>query len=251
MQASQSTRNRIICGDSLGVLPTLKFAKLVFADPPDNIKAPYKGFDDHWKNPRAYKIWLERMMGIGVYNSKIFWLSFNCKHNSSVWPSVGSFELGGNLVLEIIWRYTFGQHNKHDSTGGYRPMIRISTPEAKLYPDAIRVESWRQKHNDPRANPNGRVPDAVWEFPRVVGNAKERVKWAVTQHPQKLMERIIRLCCVPGDTVIDMFGHSFTTARVCQRLGINCISIEISEYYCRKGAKELGCKVEYAKDFTK
>jgi len=151
-------------------------------------------------------------------------------------------------VREIIWRYTFGQHNKHDSTGGYRPMIRISNPEAKLYPNAIRVESWRQKHNDPRANPDGRVPDAVWEFPRVVGNAEERVKWSVTQHPQKLMERIIRLCCVPGDTVIDMFGHSFTTARVCKRLGIDSISIEISPYYCRKGAKELGCKVEYAED---
>jgi len=114
-------------------------------------------------------------------------MSFNCIHNSRVWPSAGFFEHREDLVREIIWRYTFGQHNNHDSTGGYRPMIRISDPEAKLYPDAIRVESWRQKHSDPRANPNGRVPDAVWEFPRVVGNAKERVKWAVTQHPQKLM----------------------------------------------------------------
>ena len=43
----------------------------------------------------------------------------------------------------------------------------------------------------------------------------------------------------PGDTVIDLYSGTFTTARVCKRLGINCYSIEQSEYYCDMGRKEM------------
>jgi len=248
MCALQSKYNRIIWGDCLDALPKLPMAKLVFADPPDNIRAPYKDFDDHWKDDFSYSHWLQRMINVGITNSRIFWMSYNVIHSRHAWKAAGYYMDFGLEVREILWRYTFGQCNTHDSTGGYRPMMRIrGDRNIKLYPDAIKVESARQKLGDRRAKPGGRVPDAVWDFPRIVGNAKERVKWATTQHPQKLMERIIKLCCKPGDLVIDMFGHSFTTARVCERLGIKCISIEIDKYYCHKGAKELNCKVTQVK----
>lgn len=108
-------------------------------------------------------------------------------------------------------------------------------PDTKLYPNAILVPSARQlKYKDKRANPQGRVPDDVWEFPRVCGTFKERRPWHPNQHPEALIERIVKLSCVPGDLVIDMFAGTGTVNRVCKRLGIDCIGIEISEYYCEK-----------------
>jgi len=83
----------------------------------------------------------------------------------------------------------------------------------------------------------------VWEFSRVCGTFKERRSWAQNQHPEALLERIIKLSCRPHDLVIDAFGHSFTTARVCRRLGLDCVSIEISPSYCGHGAAELGVGV--------
>jgi DNA modification methylase len=52
------------------------------------------------------------------------------------------------------------------------------------------------------------------------------------------MERIVKFSCKPGDTVIDMFGGTFSTARVCRALDVNCISIEISEETAQHGIDE-------------
>jgi len=112
-------------------------------------------------------------------------------------------------------------------------------PEAKLYPDAIRVPSARQlKYNDKRANPKGRVPDDVWEFSRVCGTFKERRRWHPNQHPEALIERVVKFSTAPGDLVIDMFAGTGTVNRVCKRLGRPCIGIEISEFYCEQIIKE-------------
>src|SRR5579872_4627516 len=69
---------------------------------------------------------------------------------------------------------------------------------AKLYPDAIRIPSARMDQGDKRAA-GPRVPGDVWDFPRVVGNAKERQPWHPTQHPVALYDRVIKYSCGPGD----------------------------------------------------
>jgi hypothetical protein len=68
----------------------------------------------------------------------------------------------------------------------------------RWHTDAIRVPSARMKHGDKRADRRGRVPDDIWEFPRVCGNYAERRQWAVTQHPEALIERLVRMSCRPG-----------------------------------------------------
>jgi len=79
----------------------------------------------------------------------------------------------------------------------------------------------------------------VWDFPRVCGTFKEKRKWHKNQHPEALLKRMILMSTNPGDLVIDMFGGTFTTARVCKELGRDCISIEISPVYCERGHQEL------------
>lgn len=226
--------NKIVCGDCLKVLPTLPKAKMIFADPPDNLGLKYKGFKD--SIPR-YNEWFARVIRAGCREANIFWLSCSHKYISLVWP-IGFDEM--RSIRLFIWRYTFGQHNNNDCGQGYRPLFRIWTNNAIFYPDAIRVPSKRQTlYNDKRANPKGRVPDDVWEFSRVCGTFKEKRKWHPNQHPEALIERIVKFSCKPGSLVIDMFAGTGTVNRVCKRLGVGCIGIEISPYYCEQIAKEL------------
>ena len=231
--------DRIICGDCLEVLPTLPRAKMIFADPPDNLGLKYNGFDD--KIPR-YMEWLwKRLWKAWDYTTDILWLSYYHKYQPNILSWVGNYDLP---CRQFIWRFTFGQHRQKDCGNGYRPILRLMRPGARLYPDAIRVPSKRQTlYNDKRANPKGRVPDDVWEFPRVCGTFNERRKWHPNQHPEALIERIVKFSTAPGDLVIDMFAGTGTVNRVCKRLGRSCIGIEISPFYCEKIREEIGAAV--------
>ncbi len=230
--------NTIIHGDCLEVLPKLPVAKMAFADPPDNLGSKYDGYTDR---RNSYTIWLRALILAGYMGSDIFWLSYYHKYQASVWEYAERY----STSRQFIWRFTFGQHNKHDCGNGYRPILRLMQKGAELYPDAIRVPSARQtQYHDKRANPAGRVPDDVWEFSRVCGSFNEKRKWHPNQHPEALIERIVKFSARPGDLVIDMFAGTGTVNRVCKRLGINCIGIEISETYCQKIAAETGATLE-------
>ena len=229
--------NKIIHGDCLEVLPGLPRAKMIFADPPDNIGMKYRGYDDD--RPECHynaNMWC--WLRAAQPKADILWFSIASQHLTRAYDVINR-----NACLRerkrknrlFIWRYTFGQHNQRDCGQGYRPIIRLRRPGAKLYPASIRVPSARQTtYNDKRANPKGRVPDDVWDFPRVCGTFKERRKWFPNQHPEALIERVVKLSTKRGDLVIDMFAGSGTVHRVCKRLGRNSISIEISQYYVKK-----------------
>jgi site-specific DNA-methyltransferase (adenine-specific) len=77
------------------------------------------------------------------------------------------------------------------------------------------------------------VPLDVWDFPRVVGNAKERRAWHPTQHPEALVERAIKLSTREGDTVLDLFSGTGTAIRVCKRIHRQTISVEKNLEFCR------------------
>lgn len=225
--------NRIICGDCLTVLPTLPRARTIFADPPDNLGLKYVGFTDHNSD---YINWLRDVVTAALlHQPKIFWLSHYYRHTVPLLARIGN--IPGWDIRQFIWRFTFGQHQQRDCGNGYRPILRFSRPDVQWDTDAIRVPSARQeRYHDKRADPRGRVPDDAWDFSRVCGTFHERRAWHPTQHPEALMERIIQMS---GGPIIDMFGGTFTTARVCQRLGVDCVSIEISEEYCAKGREDL------------
>lgn len=230
--------NQIICGDCLEVLPTLPKAKMIFADPPDNLGMKYEGFVD---KQDFYLTWLDEVIRISLLRCDILWLSYFHRYHPTVWNALQNHNQFARL---FIWRFTFGQHNEYDCGNGFRPIIRVKYPDAVIYPDTIRVPSKRQTlYNDKRANPKGRVPDDVWEFSRVCGTFKEKRQWHPNQHPEALIERMVRFSTVSGDLVIDMFAGTGTVNRVCKRLGRSCIGIEISKFYCGKIAEETGAQM--------
>lgn len=222
--------NEVICGDSLKIVPELPHARMIFADPPDNTGVSYSGFTDK-VSADEYIFFMMRLIKTAIEHSDVFWLSYFYRYQSLIFTTVLWHE-DEIKWHPFIWRFTFGQHRTDDCGSGYRPILRVSQPDVHWNTDSIRVESARQRCGDKRANSAGRVPDDVWEFPRVVGNSKERRTWISNQHPEKLIERMILMSTNPGDLVIDMFAGSGTVHRVCKRLQRNSISIDISQDYC-------------------
>jgi len=234
-------KHQIICGDCLNVLPTLADVDMIFADPPDNIGLKYDNGQSDKLPKKQYKNYLKEVIVISSRHAPVVWLSANAKWEYFLAWHLYSY---GWSYRKIVWTFTFGQQGKRDLSNCYRPIFRIAPADFEWNTDAIRVPSDRQlKYNDKRANPDGKVPSDVWEFPRVCGTFKERRKWHPTQHPEALVERAILMSTKEGDLVVDPFLGSGTTLRVCQRINRRCIGIELSETYCKKVSEETGVEV--------
>lgn len=216
---------------------------LIIADPPDNIGMKYKGFKDQQpteKYEANIRSWLSLMADL-TYGPIFF--TFNEKWTRIVENAIEEVSLP--LIQRLQWYFTFGQDQT--SKGKYalchRPVYWLGSDYVR--PEQIKIPSARQiKYNDKRASKGGKMPENVWQFPRICGTFKERKKWSPTQLPEALVERIIKGHCRPDGRVLDPFIGSGTTARVCQRLGIDCVGIEISEPCIRKTAEDLGVNYE-------
>lgn len=221
-------------------------AHCVFADPPDNLGLQYDGHSDRMSQ-NEYAIFMGQVVRIALSLARISWISYNAKWTYLVGGLV-SAHLKAHSDLEAkpcVQVFTFGQHNQHDLGSSYRPLVRLRWDQAAIYPDNIRVKSWRQENGDKRANPAGRIPGDVFDFPRVTGNSRQRRPWCPTQLHERLVERCILLSTKPGDIVIDLCAGTGTTLRACKRINRRCILIEKSEEYCKRIAKEHGLKVKY------
>jgi len=83
-------------------------------------------------------------------------------------------------------------------------------------------------------NPAGRNRRSVWEI------ATEPYPEAhFATFPQALVEPCIKAGCPEGETVLDPFLGSGTTAHVARRLGRKCIGIELNPAYAELAAKRL------------
>ncbi len=180
--------HKLYHGDCLEILKELDPVQCIVADPPDGIGLKYNSYDDRTPADR-YVAWLRRCLSVFLEKARVVWVSYNAR-----W----TFEIG-RLVCEIlespggshieakpcIQAFTFGQHNHNDLGNCHRPLLRLRWKDAPLYPDAIRVPSWRQLNGDKRADPRGRVPGDVFDFPRVTGNSKQRRAWHATPNTEQ------------------------------------------------------------------
>jgi DNA modification methylase len=229
----------LIHGDCVRLLDCMPIVTCIFADPPDNIDLSYASYNDK-RQEALYLEWMEEWLKRALPRCSILWVSFNSRWLAPM----------GSIAERLLVRYpqfkfkpcvqtfTFGQHNDNDLANNYRPLWRFQWHTSQLYPDDIRVESWRLQHGDKRASPNGRVPGDVFDFPRVTGNSKQRRPWHPTQLHEGLVERCIRLTTKKNDMVIDPFAGTGTTLRVAQMIGRRVIGIEICPKYVKKMQEE-------------
>lgn len=210
--------------------------EVIFADVPDNLGLNYGGYEDNLPY-EEYISKLEAWTKLIVNLAPTTWISFNSRYTIPM--GVICSKLPSDITVKVnVQCYTFYQHNKHDLGDAHRPLYRFQRPDGKLYPDAIKIPSWRQLNGDKRAKEGGKVPGNVFDFTRVTGNSKQRRKWCPTQLNEGLVERCIALTSKPGDLVVDPFAGTGTTLRVCKKIGRKCLLIELDPNSCAKIAEE-------------
>jgi DNA modification methylase len=254
------------------VLTWIPGRAMIFADPPDNIGLGYENYEDRMPDS-DYVEQLGQWLRLFCAKADTVWFSFNSRWLLDLAPYALALRDEGWEFLDAVQTFSFYQHNKNDLGNAHRPLWRFRKSDAGLYPDQARIPSWRQQFGDQRAASGGKVPgdafdftrlpertrrywhtraiqcgdwvvdslipDTHFDFTRVVGNSKQRRSWHPTQLNEGLVRRCVLLSTKPGDTVIDPFGGTGTTLRVCKDLGDrHCQLIEIDPEYCRQIQEE-------------
>ncbi len=249
------TTARVYIGDTRELLPRIAEVRrgtldLVFADPPFN-----------WN--RAYDKWRDNMPRQDYIQFTHEWISLcagGLRPGGSLWiniPDDTAAEIvvfvKNNLKFEMqnwcIWHYRFGQNTKHRFINSKVHALWFTKPGGKVDPRTGVDYTWNFEeilepsdraaiYEDPRTMskrdgvPAGmRVPMDVWYgkyWGRVQGNSKERRHYHDNQLPEAYLERVVRACSNPGDTVLDPFLGSGTTGVVAHALGRHFIGTEFS-----------------------
>lgn len=241
------------CMDAFDSIPDGS-VQLVFADPPYNIGKKFGEFIDIWPTEKAYAewcyAWLEKCIEKLSDSGSLYMMT-----STQAMPFIDIWIRTRLSVLSrIVWSYDSSGRQARGHFGSlYEPML-YAVKDPKNYTfnaSAIEVEAKtgavRQlidyRGSIPKPYNKTKVPGNVWEFPRVRYRMPEYENHP-TQKPEALLERIIKASTKPGDTVLDPFGGSFTTAAVAKRLQRKAISIERERSYIAIGLRRLGLATE-------
>lgn len=251
-------QNRLYLGDNLRALSHLlpEFrgrVNLVYMDPPFNSRAIYKSkvavgklgevaeneYADIW-NDAAYPAFLyPRLLALRDLLADDGLICLHCDFRANWLARALCEEIfgPGRFVNEIIWHYTGGGRSrahlsrKHDTILVYAKSakyvfngddIRIPYKKGSGYAKSGITSRAGKKY---LPNPEGTIPDDVWDVPMVNPLAAERLAYP-TQKPEQLLERLIRAFSRPGDLVLDCFMGSGTTLAAAMKLGRRFIGID-------------------------
>ncbi len=254
--------NNIIIGDCLLELKKIpdESIDLIFADPPywmrvDGIlKRPegteYQGCNDEWDN---------KFTTNEDYNKfTTLWLS-ECKRilkkNGSIWViggmqciySIGAImqNLGFWFINDVIWQKTNPTPNFLGTrlNNAHETLIWATKTTKSKY--TFNYKTAKELNNDIVNFEKGerRQLGSIWKIPVCSGNERLKKengeKLHSTQKPESLLYRIIAISSKLGDTVLDPFGGTLTTAAMSKKLGRNYISIEQKKEYVDYGLIRL------------
>jgi site-specific DNA-methyltransferase (adenine-specific) len=237
----------ILCQD-VRTLESEKKFDLAFCDPPFNIGQQYAGFSDKLK-PLNYSdftfLWIAKAWRLLGENGV---LALHGPDSLAEDYLRIPRELGGKRIAWCNLHYRFGQCGRGNWIDARCHCIFFAKGKDFIWnPESVLVESDRVKYGDKRVSETERggkrLPGTVWGVPsdgsnwgRIQGDNAER--WskkngAPVDHPNQLpivyMSRIIKAYTNEGSNVLDCFGGSGTTPLVCQALGRNCLSVDVSQ----------------------
>jgi len=198
----------IINGDCLDVMKHFRAGQfdMVLTDPPYNVGKDYGGHNDSM-DIEEYIAWCRQWFEK---------LQYVCNGPILITPSRGKLNYWIKHIAEpydiIVW-------NKPNScVNGHVSMLMVWEP--------VLV------YNKPKRRSNHDMITLPISVQKEVGN-----------HPcpksLKLFQTLIQWFTDKGDTILDPFGGSMTTAKASKNLGRKCICIEINPDYCEVGKLRL------------
>jgi site-specific DNA-methyltransferase (adenine-specific) len=242
-------RGEIIEGDCLEIFETVPAGstRQVFADPPFNIGVDYGAGHNDKLSPGQYLDWCRKWMEAVpriLTDDGSFWVLI-----SDEWAAEFAImlrEIGLHRRAWIKWYESFGVNNSNNFSRSTRHLFyMVKDPKRFVFnrEPVTRPSARQTKYNDKRANPAGRLWDDCWgidpPIPRVCGTFKERLGWAPTQLPIKLLLPIIGCASDPGDLIVDSFSGSATTGVAALQLGRRFLGIERNPEFARLSRERL------------
>ena len=137
---------------------------------------------------------------------------------------VWNFDWGGSTSKRFAPRYEFIFWYTKDKNKYTFNLDDVKVPALNYRPDRYKSQL--------------KNPSDVWRISMVSGNFAERTDHPA-QYPERLIERVILAGSNNGETVLDPFMGSGTTAVVAKKLGRNYIGYELVEDYIEMANKRL------------
>lgn len=253
------------CRDLLPAIPEVKKSQLdlVFADPPFNWARKY----DQWHDKMPDKDYLDftyawiDLCAEGLRPGGAFWINIPDDWAAEIVVHLKAKRNAGGepafkLINWCIWHYRFGQNtNGRFINSKVHALYFVKEGEVdgrgRVWNsgEILEISDRRSIYFDARTEnkrdgmPSGlRVPMDVWYgkfWGRVQGNNKERRHYHDNQLPEVYLERVIRACSDPGDTVLDPFTGSGTTGVMARALGRRFIGTEFSSENARNAHERI------------
>lgn len=239
-------------GDALNILKNEienESIDLIFVDPPYNIGKKFSEFEDRWPTDKEYAEWCYKWIDECIRVLKPSG-SLYIMTSTQAMPYFDLYIRDKLDVLSrIVWSYDSSGVQARKYYGSMYEPILFCVKDKKKYlfnADDIKVEAKTgakrklidYRGDTPKPYNTKKVPGNVWEYPRVRYRMDEYEQHP-SQKPEKLLERIILASTNQGDTVLDPFSGTFTTASVASKLKRKSISIESQKEYLKIGLRRV------------
>ena len=245
-------KNSINMGNSLELLKKIpdKSIDLIFADPPYNLQLKDKLYRPDQTTVEAVTNDWDKFENYQAYDRFCFhWLKESkrvLKDGGALWV-IGSYHnilrlgtsiqnLGYWILNDIIWHKTNPMPN-------FRGTRFTNAHETLLWCTTSRKTKYTFNYQNLKELNDGKQMRSDWYIPICSGKERLREKnnqrSHPTQKPESLLYRIVLSSTNKGDTILDPFLGSGTTAVVAKKLQRNFIGIEQEKKYFMLSKKRL------------
>jgi adenine-specific DNA-methyltransferase len=219
---------------------------LVLTDPPYFIGFDGgKGWDSQWKTEEEYlawcKLWTDECVRVLKPNRMlVVWGTLKTdtflRYKLDILNSYDSMH-GQN---EIIWGYNWGGRTKSNFARKHEYAWCYSKGKDFLFNDHdIRVERKVKKNlRTGKEHTQGTIPTCIWEKNNHT-TSKDFIGWHPTTKNVDILERIIRAYSNKGDSVLDIFSGSGSTAVASLRCDRKALGCELDEEYYGKSLTRI------------
>ncbi len=232
------------CLEMLRRLPD-ESVDMVLTDPPYFIGFDGgRGWDKQWKTEAEYLQWCEQWTAECVRVLKpnrmmVVWGTLKTDTFLRYKLDVLNHQKGMYGQNEIIWAYNWGGRSKKNFARKHEYAWCYSKGKDFLFNGAdVRVpRKMTTNIRTGQAHTEGTIPTSIWEKNNHT-TSKDFVGWHPTTKNLDVLTRLIKAYTNPGDTVLDCFAGSGSTAVAAYRSGRNSVNSENDdEYYTQMIAR--------------
>lgn len=218
---------------------------LVVVDPP-YFEIVKNDWDNQWKSEQEYlewcKEWTKECFRV-LKPGRCFYVWGTTKTDTFLKYKLEVLNNIDNAHYHnwIIWSYDWGGRTKKTFARKHEDLLMYSKGKDFTFnADDVRIP-YKVKTNVRKGatnNPLGKIPTDVWEKNNHT-TSKEYCGWHPTQKPISLLERVIKANTNEGDTVLDVFSGSGSTAIASKRANRNFIGCELDKEYFTKSLERI------------